>query len=197
LTGNTVVAILYAMPGVSSDRVHLERFILHKGGKTIEEIATVEKVRPETIRNSIRRVEIAQGYHTQDYLSQGLIAVVLEAAPAAQKAILSALDAHFVREKKNDKGETIKVVEPDHDTQLKAVSELRELAKAAQPKQAAKIAMGVNVNVPGAQAASGSYVGMEDRMRDIRHKRATQPVLEANVIQTAVLSPDDGEDANE
>jgi hypothetical protein len=183
-----------------ANRKHLDRFILHKGGKTIDEIAAEEEVRPETIRASIRRVEIAQGYYNQEFLNQSLISIVLSAAPAAQKAVLSALGAQTVRTSKNSKGEEIFVKEPDHETQLKGLAEFREIAKAAQPKPAhqTKIAVGVGVGVN--TQASGSYVAMEDRMRDIKQKRLMQPVEDdrrAPVLDAPMVGDSDEEESDE
>jgi len=180
-----------------ANRKHLDRFILHKGGKTIDEIAAEEDVRPETIRASVRKVEIAQGYYNQEFLNQSLISLVLNATPAAQKALMAALSAQTVRTAKNKAGEEILIKEPDYDTQAKGLAEFREIAKAAQPKPShqTKIAVGVGVGV-NAQA-SGSYVGMEDRMREIKQRRLTQVVDDtrrAPVLDVPLKALDDEEE---
>lgn len=162
----------------------------------MEEIAVEDKVTVEVVKNSIKTVEFKQGYHTNEYLQQNLIGLVLRLAPAAQVALHEALAAATTRETTNDRGERVVIKEPDHDTRLKAVSEFQKIAVAAQPKPGhttnLKVGVGVGVGVGGGQA-SGTYVGMEDRMRELRQKMKDQPVLAETVIQTASLKTTDAE----
>ncbi|MGC1686722.1 MAG: hypothetical protein WA734_13940 [Candidatus Acidiferrales bacterium] len=181
---------------------HLSRFIRQKSGKTIEEIAAEDNVTIEQVKNSIRAVEFKQGYHTNEYLQQNLIGLVLRLAPAAQGALLSALSAEKRRDSVNDRGEKITIAEPDHDTQLRAVAEFQKIAVAAQPKvgNQTNVKVGVGLNVAAGQA-SGSYVGLEERMRELRQKRKEQPIIEGSTVQAvsliagqSVMESGDGDD---
>jgi hypothetical protein len=173
---------------------HLSRFIRQKSGKTIEEIAAEDGVSVEQVKTSIRAVEFKQGYHTNEYLTQTLIGIILKASPAAQDSLLAMLTATKSRQATNDRGEAITIVEPDTDVIAKGLAEYRQIAVAAQPKAAhqTNVKVGVGVGV-GVNQASGSYVGMEDRMRELRQKMKDQPALPDVVIQTASLKTIDSE----
>jgi hypothetical protein len=174
---------------------HLSRFIRQKSGKTIEEIAAEDGVTIEQVKVSIRAVEFKQGYHTNEYLQQNLIGVVLKLAPATQSALLDALTAGTTRESTNDRGEKIEIFEPDHDTRLKAVSEVRQIAAVASPKAGNQTNVKVGVGLAlGAGQASGSYIGMEERMREIRQKMKDQPVLTASTVQSVNIIDGDVDD---
>lgn len=180
----------------------LSRFIRSKNGKTAEEIAAEDGVTLEVVKKSCLNVELRQGLHTQEYLQQHLIGLVIKLAPRAQIALLEALTAENTREVKNDRGETMLIKEPDHDTRLKAVSEFQKVALAAQPKpgHSTNVKVGVGVGMVGGGQVSGTFVGMEERMREIRQARKGQPVLEAatvrsvQIIDAEVPDEDDSED---
>jgi hypothetical protein len=176
---------------------HLSRFIRQKSGKTIEEIAAEDGVSIEVVKTSIRNVEFKQGYHTNEYLQQNLIGVVLKLAPAAQSALLEALASGTNREATNAEGEKITIFEPDHDTRLKAVAEVRQIAAVASPRAGhqTNVKVGVGVGLVGGGQASGSYVGMEERMREIRQARRDHPALpEATVKTVDIIDGDPGDD---
>jgi hypothetical protein len=183
---------------------HLDRFIRNRNGKTIEEIAAEDGITQEAVRKSIRAVEFKKGFHTQEYLQEMLIGITLKSSPSVQNALLEALDASTKRTVKNDRGEDMTILEPDHDTRLKAVGEFRQIAAVAQPKPGHQTSVKVGVGVIGGVGqASGSFVGMEEVLRDIRQKRKEQPVLEGKTVQSVVLEAskseiidgdDDGDD---
>lgn len=179
---------------------HLSRFIRQKSGKTIEEIAAEDNVSVEQVKTSIRAVEFKQGYHTNEYLTQTLIGIILKASPAAQDSLLAMLTATKSRQATNDRGETITIVEPDTDVIAKGLAEYRQIAVAAQPKVGHQTSVKVGVGVGlGISQASGSYVGMEERMREIRQKMKDQPALppstvqSVNIIDGDVTEDEDGE----
>lgn len=173
---------------------HLSRFIRNRAGKTVEEIAEEDGITVDRVKDSIRTVEFKQGYHTNEYLNQNLIGIILKASPAAQDALLKLLTATKSRDVKNERGEVMTVVEPDTDAIAKGLAEYRQIAAVAQPKAGhqTNVKVGVGVGVGIAQA-SGSYVGMEDRMRELRQKMKDQPLLPDVVIQTASLKTIDAE----
>jgi hypothetical protein len=178
------------------NKKHLERFILNRGGKTIEEIALAEHISEEAVRKSIRAVEIAKGFHTQEYLQEMLVGVVLNCSPTVQKSLLEALTAGAMKDKVNDAGEKYSVFEPDHDTRLKAIAEFGKIAVAAQPKPGHSTNVKVGVGLAMGQA-SGSFVGMEERMREIRQQRKDQPILSAPIVQATILNAEEVEDIDE
>jgi hypothetical protein len=173
---------------------HISRFIRSKAGKTYDEIAAEDNISVEQVKKSIRTVEFKQGFHTNEYLNAELIGMILKASPPALSALIEALKAGKNREATNEQGEKFTVFEPDHDTRLKALSEFQKIAVAAQPKAGhqTNVKVGVGVGV-GVTQASGSYVGMEDRMRELRQRMKDQPVLPGVVIQTASLKTIDAE----
>lgn len=167
---------------------HLSRFIRNRAGKTVEEIAEEDGITVDRVKDSIRTVEFKQGYHTNEYLNQNLIGIILKASPAAQDALLKLLTATKSRDVKNERGEVMTVVEPDTDAIAKGLAEYRQIAAVAQPKAGhqTNVKVGVGLNVAAGQA-SGSYVGLEDRMREIRQRRIEQPVLESSNVQAATI----------
>jgi hypothetical protein len=173
---------------------HISRFIRSKAGKTYDEIAAEDNISVEQVKKSIRTVEFKQGFQTNEYLNAELIGMILKASPPALSALIEALKAGKNREATNEQGEKFTVFEPDHDTRLKALSEFQKIAVAAQPKAGhqTNVKVGVGVGV-GVTQASGSYVGMEDRMRELRQRMKDQPVLPGVVIQTASLKTIDAE----
>ena len=173
---------------------HLSRFIRNRAGKTVEEIATEDGITVDRVKDSIRAVEFKQGYHTNEFLTQTLIGLILKASPDAQASLLDALTATKSRKAKNERGEDIVISEPDQETRKWALSEYRQLAAVAQPKPGhqTNVKVGVGVGV-GVNQASGSYVGMEDRMRELRQRMKDQPLLPDVVIQTASLKTIDAE----
>jgi hypothetical protein len=177
---------------------HISRFIRSKAGKTYDEIAAEDNISVEQVKKSIRTVEFKQGFHTNEYLNAELIGMILKASPPALSALIEALKAGKNREATNEQGEKFTVFEPDHDTRLKALSEFQKIAVAAQPKAGhqTNVKVGVGVGV-GVTQASGSYVGMEDRMRELRQRMKDQPVLPGVVIQTASLKTIDAEEEEE
>lgn len=154
----------------------------------MEEIAEEDGITVDRVKDSIRTVEFKQGYHTNEYLNQNLIGIILKASPAAQDALLKLLTATKSRDVKNERGEVMTVVEPDTDAIAKGLAEYRQIAAVAQPKAGhqTNVKVGVGLNVAAGQA-SGSYVGLEDRMREIRQRRIEQPVLESSNVQAATI----------
>lgn len=173
---------------------HLSRFIRSRAGKTIEEIAAEDRVSIESVKNSIQSVEFKQGYHTNEYLQTSLIGVILKLAPAAQSALLEAMTATVNRDSKNELGEKMVIKEPDHEIRLKAISEFQKIAVAAQPRAGhqTNVKVGVGIGLAGGAQASGSFVGMEERMRDIRQVRKAQPELAASTVQAVDLKTIEG-----
>jgi hypothetical protein len=175
---------------------HLERALRVKSGETIPEIAKADGVSEKAVQKSLRIVNVNRARHSNEFLTESLIGIVMDLEPRTKAALAGALGATYDVTKTDKNGKEITVAEPDHTTQLKAVEKITELAKAAQPRGAPSINVGMGVNVGGARAtpsATGSYVGMEDRLRAIRQEIAGRPQIEERSVTTAVLEAPGGD----
>jgi hypothetical protein len=186
---------------------HLERALRVKSGETIPEIAKADGVSEKAVQKSLRIVNVNRARHSDEFLKEELIRIAMKLGPGTMTAVAGALEATY-DVTKNDNGKEVTVQEPDHSTRLKAVEQFVEIAKAAQPKTGGNINVGMGVNVGGTRAtptATGSYVGMEDRLRAIRQEIAQRPQLEERTVTTAtleqpggdILDGDDDEDDDE
>jgi hypothetical protein len=56
----------------------------------------------------------------------------------------------------------------------------------------------VGVGIAGGRIATASYVGMEDRLREIRKSRTEQPLLEENTVTATIIEgAPNGEDEDD
>lgn len=151
---------------------HLRRYFRNKAGETLQEIAQSDGVEEITVKDSIRAVEVHRNRHNAETLNESVVATVLDIMPAVKKSLHSQLTATVVVE--DDKGK--KKREPDYQTQKNAVAEVRGLIQTVQPKTPTVHATQVNVGQPGApRLASGTYVGMEDRLKAIQTELDSKP----------------------
>lgn len=178
--------------GALNSPVHFRRYDLLKSGKDIKEIAELERVGEGAIRRSIEAVKLYTTRNTHDNMNQGLISVIMELKNDIRDALREALGA-TIEIKDGDKT----VHEPDHNTQLKAVAEVRQIAQVVQPRTGPTTNIGIGINNQPTRVASGGYVGMEDRLREIRQQRQQQPLLEAKTVAVAELEQPGGEFATE
>lgn len=168
---------------------HFDRWARNKSGESIEEIAKKDKVAEKAVATSLRTVDAYRSRNTAETANHAISGVVINVMQKLEAALVEALSANHETEKDGKKTN-----EPDHSIRLKAVSEVREMAKVIQPKTpATQIGVSVGVGISD-RKASGSYIGMEERMRDIRKEMKDRPKLaEAKVVQTQVLEPVAGE----
>src|SRR5208282_4493280 len=166
---------------------HMERALRVKSGETVAEIAKTDGVTEKAVEKSLRIIRVNRARHSEEFLKEELIRIAMQLGPGTVNAVAGALEATY-DVTKNDNGKEVTVQEPDHSTRLKAVEQFVEIAKAAQPKTGGNInvGMGVNVNRPTRQA-TGTYVGMEDRLRDITKEIEQQPLLEGHTVQMTTL----------
>src|SRR5258708_1924420 len=156
---------------VLSSPLHFRRFDLNKSGKSIEEIAESEGVSPKSIRKSIESVTLYRTRNTHENMNQVLTSVVMRLGEKTEDALAQALASKIDIQIGN---KTVK--EPDHSTRLKAVSEIRQIAQVVQPKVGPSTSVSVGVGVTQqTRVASGGYIGMEDRLSQIRLQRKQQP----------------------
>lgn len=176
-----------------SNSKHFERFVRNKGGETVEEIAKKDKVKEEAVRISLRTVEAYRARNTFENANHAAAGVIMEVMGAVKTALEESLGATYEVTKKDPKTQIEETVhEPDHTTRLKGVAEAREILKVIQPKSAGQ-QIGISVGVStGDRKATGTYSGMEERLRDIRKDIKERPILEGKVIQTQVLEAEVG-----
>jgi len=176
----------YFPPQVAIDRYHR-----NKQGESIEEIAKRDGVTEITVKDSIRKVEIFRSRRSVDLMNEDIAGIVIDSGKAVNNALQEALTAE--NEYQDSKtGEKISV--PDHSIRLQAASEVREFAKVIQPKVGPHSTVNVGVGISGGRVATGSYIGMEDRLREIRKTRAEQPLLEGRTVTATVLQTDGEEE---
>lgn len=178
---------------LANHSVHFQRWEKNKGGKSIDEIAKEESVTPETVRRSLESVQLYRQRNTHENLNISLIEVLREVKHDILGAIQRGLNANVVFEE-NGKKRT----EPDHNIQLKAVAEVRQLATVVQPKGGGpQVTVGVAVSGQPTRVASTGYIGMEDRLREIRQLRDRNTQQDGRTITVASLeapAPDFEED---
>jgi hypothetical protein len=172
---------------------HLERALRVKSGETIAEIAQRDGVTEKAVQKSLRIVNVNRARHSDEFLKESLIGIVMSLGPETRSAVAGALGATY-DVTKQENGKDVIVQEPDHSTRLKAVEQFVEIAKAAQPKggPSINVGMGVQVGQGRGVAASGAYIGMEDRLKAIRQEIAQRPQLEERTVTTAVLEAPGG-----
>lgn len=172
-----------------SSAIHSGRFFRNKHGESIEEIAAAEGVSVKAVKRSIESVNLYRSRNTHEQVNTILSHVVLEVGNQVRQALNEALGATFVV-KDGDKT----VHEPDHNTRMKAVGEVRQIAQVVQPKSGPSTNVTVGVGVTQqTRVASGGYIGMEDRLRQIRQDRLNKPEIEGKTVAVAELEQPGGD----
>jgi hypothetical protein len=164
--------------------VHRNRYIRHEVlGLSIEDIATEDKVTPATVIKSIETVKIQKHYVGLESLEATESEIVVNLKDKKQRAIERALDAEkkVYVESGSQAGEVL-AVEPDYETQLKAVETITEITKAVLSRHAKGNSQVVNVGV----GVNNTFTSFEDRLRDIKKKMEPENGLPpASVIDIA------------
>lgn len=169
----------------------MQRFFRNRSGEDIATIAKNDKVSEKTVAESIRICEAYRTLSSAESINHSLGALVAEVLPEAQAAIKEALVATDQIEVEKDGKKELRTV-ADHGTRLRAFDRVVETARVIQPKVPSHpmhLQVGVGIN-PGRQA-SGSYLGMEDRMREIRTNLQTQPQLPAAEVEGEYIEAGD------
>lgn len=183
----------YGIPDLSRS-IHMERWIRVHNGESVAEVAARDKVSEKTIQESLRAIELYKGRNTVDHANQSMASAVLAVANETKEALKGGLTATYEVEKERD-GKKITIKEPDHSTRLKAVTEVREIVRSIQPKAPSNtnVNFGLAIGARGQPQEARGFVGMEDRLRELRTKMKAQPQLAARSIQTAELETPEGE----
>lgn len=175
-----------------ASEVHLRRYYRNKHGESVPDIATKDGVDEQTVKNSIRAVELYRARHNVETLNEAIATAVLTVVPDVQRSIKRQLGATTTVDGKNGKQRK----QPDFITQRAAVAEVRGLIQTVQPKIAPVHATQVNVDTKGnsPRLASGSYIGMEDRLKAITTElESAKDSDRKQLMQAPLQSIEDGE----
>ena len=137
-----------------------------------KEIAAQDGVKEETVKESIRDVEIHEHLYSAGHLEAVQIETIIRNEERASKALGAALRAEFVT---RDPTTLKKIsIEPDHDTRLAAIDRLNAKANAVfarhKPTPGTTVNVGVGVNV----AAGSQGRSYEERLRTIQSRRKAE-----------------------
>jgi hypothetical protein len=172
----------------------LERYERNKAGESIADIAKADGVSENSVQQSIRSVQLFRSKHTHEYANQAISAIVIDTAGHVKKSLVNGLTATTTETISDKNGNTRKVKKPDVSAQMRAVSEYQKLASTIQPKGGGtNVNVGVGVGVNQTRVATGSYIGMEDRLRKIMQQQKQQPIVEGTTLTQATLELPSGE----
>jgi len=132
---------------------------------TIEDIAVQDHVSVDTVRTSIKAVEIRKQLCSIHEVETAEAQLLLDTIPLQQKALTEALVATQIV--MGTKGRVKEV--PDHTTRMRAVDVLTQKSASLRPQM--KIAPTTQVNVNTGNQTLVNGIAYEDRMRQIQEKR--------------------------
>ena len=145
---------------------------------TIEDIAVQDHVSVDTVRTSIKAVEVRKQLCSIHEVETAEAQLLLDTIPLQQKALTEALVATQIV--MGTKGRAKEV--PDHTTRMRAVDVLTQKSASLRPQM--KIAPTTQVNVNTGNQTLVNGMTFEDRVRQIVEKRReaeTVPALAAPV----------------
>lgn len=171
--------------------IHYSRFHRNRSGQSIADIAQTDRVSEKTITESIRQIEVYNHMTAAEQINHGLGSLLLTSLPLASAALNDALVAtDFVEVGKDKQGKPRTVEVPDRSTRLRAIENLTEIAKVIQPKAPpASTHVQVGVGINSGIKATGTFVSMEARMRQIREGMVSAPQLEAADTKQSYMEP--------
>ena len=163
----------------AKDRYRYARF---KAGQSPEEIALQDKISIARVKASIRAVEIQNSLYGLDALEVSQSEIVMYNKERQKIAISEAL----VAEKKvyAEQGEFVGEViatEPDHETRLQAVGELRQIVAALGVRHSKGPSQNINLN-QSLTMNTGTLVTFEDRLREIKKRRDSGELASGETI---------------
>jgi adenosyl cobinamide kinase/adenosyl cobinamide phosphate guanylyltransferase len=156
--------------------IQQSRFLRHRVGFSIEEIARRDGVSQRTVERSIQRVDAFRQANSVEFVNEALSNSVMKHKQDMDRSIANALRAQ--RQVKDQKTGEIKTV-PDHQVRLEAINKLIDIAKTVQPKAGHVIKVNVGVGV-GVRPSESQYVGFEDRIERIRESMAAPAQIEGS-----------------
>jgi len=171
---------------------NLSRYIRHKQGLAIEDIAQEDGVKQATVMASIRAIEAQRFLHTPEFATEGIVGALVDTKDELRSALRNGLTA----KKAYFDNETNKSVEfPDVEMQLEAVEKYAKLTTAIQKKETrnqTQVNVAVGAKLGGAPAVGG-FIGVEDRVRRLRERMEAQKQLPQE--SQVVAPPEEGEEA--
>lgn len=175
--------------------IHLSRYMRHRAGQSLEEIAAEDKVSVKSVEKSVGVVSAYREICTHQELDAALIGVVMSLSELHRKAIERGLTA-----KKRDE-KTGKMVD-DVEAQMGAVEKLTGLVDAVRRKGGGmNFNLGVGVmaggQAPQVDATVSRVEVFEDRLRRLQKQREAGKQLPAGVIDAdQIIESGDGESPN-
>jgi len=179
--------------------LHFSRYVRVKSGLAVEDIAKRDGVSVETVQESIRWVEQYRARNTVDHANEATVAAILENKQNISSALTNGLTATYETQDKDGK----KVSVPDVSLQLQALDRVSDLLGTVQPKPArgginVGVGVGVGMGIRTKPGSSIQYMGFEDRLREVRRKRAEaaalpSPPVDVSASARNIIDLDDDE----
>jgi len=173
---------------------NLSRYIRHKRGMALADIAEEDKVKEVTVRASIHAVEAQRFLHAPEFASEGIVEILVDTKDKVKQALENGLTASVeVVDAMTHKTTEI----PDVKLQLQAVEQYKNLAAVVQKKDGrpqTQVNVGLNVGGRDASGPVGGYIGVEDRIRALNENRERQRQLTAGETAAVVAPPEEGEE---
>lgn len=161
------------------DARHLMRYLKVKANVTIEAIAKEERVSLETVRQSVRQIEMYETMNGDGQLKLAVNDLVMSVIPEAKVTINGLLNATTVMSLKNKKtGLMEDVLVEDKTTRLEAGRLVKDLVAVMQPRGPV-VAIQNNQNMPIATMSAAE--NNEERMRRLRKQAQEHNLLPAQV----------------
>lgn len=161
------------------DARHLMRYLKVKANVSIEAIAKEERVSLETVRQSVRQIEMYETMNGDGQLKLAVNDLVMSVIPEAKVTINGLLNATTVMSLKNKKtGLMEDVLVEDKTTRLEAGRLVKDLVAVMQPRGPV-VAIQNNQNMP--IATMSATESNEERMRRLRRQAQDFNLLPAEV----------------
>lgn len=181
------------------DARHLMRYLKAKAGVGLEVLAKEEHVSVETVRQSVRQIEMYETMNGDGQLKLAVNDLVMSIIPNAKNTINGLLNATTIATVKNSKtGQMEDVLIEDKTTRLEAGRLVKDLVAVMQPKTPM---VAIQNNQNNQVAAIGSAETYEERLARLRKKAAEHNLLPPEVVAVPEAMDrgdiDDGPDADE
>ena len=177
------------------DARHLMRYLKFKASGSIETIAKEERISPETVRQSVRQIEMYETMNGDGQLKLAVSDLIMSIIPEAKSTINGLLNATTITSIKNSKtGLMEDVLVEDKTTRLEAGRLVKDLISVTQPK-VPQVAIQNNQNMP--VATMSLHENNEERMRRLRKQAQDYNLLPAEVAAVPTYLDVKGADEDE
>lgn len=171
----------------TKNSLQFQRWLRHKCGATVEEIAKTDGVDVKYVRQAIDAAEVYHRTHSLEMVNTSVGGAIQAVMPEVTKTLKRGLTSKKRRKAANGR----MITEHDMTIQLKTVGEVRGLVESIQPK--GNKGGDVNVNTTNQTAigvrafSEDTYQpGVEERIDAIRSR-----VTQQNLLPREVGTPDD------